>query len=74
MDTQLPNARIVCPMLLGLNRKLQEAMRQHQAGQREYLNDLVTRIQTVPNEKGNGFFYWNLYGITAMSLGQQLLE
>lgn len=28
------------------------------AGQREYLNDLVTRIQTVPNEKGNGFFYW----------------
>lgn len=27
-------------------------------GQREYLNDLVTRIQTVPNEKGNGFFYW----------------
>lgn len=27
-------------------------------GQYEYLNDLVTRIQTVPNNKGVGFFYW----------------
>lgn len=28
------------------------------AGQGEYLTDLVTRIKTVPNNKGAGFFYW----------------
>lgn len=44
------------------------------AGQKQFLHDLVSRIQAVPDGKGKGFFYWEPEWIPVEGAGWKVGE